>query len=70
MRQVDAAARRRGMTRSGFIAEILCRVASARTDTEISRRVDTFFADPEIAREQIETARDFRRTGQGAGTEW
>lgn len=70
MRQVDRAARRRGMTRSGFIAEVLARVARARTDFEISRRVDAFFADPEIAREQVETARAFRRAAATAGTEW
>jgi hypothetical protein len=70
MRQVDAAARRRGMTRSGFISEVLGRVASARTDAEISRRVDALFADPGIAREQVETARAFRRAAPTAGTEW
>jgi hypothetical protein len=70
MRHVDQAARRRGMTRSGFIATVLARVAGARTDVEISRRVNAFFADPEIAREQLETARAFRRAAPTAGTEW
>jgi metal-responsive CopG/Arc/MetJ family transcriptional regulator len=64
MRHVDAAARRRGMTRSGFIAEILARVATARTEAEISRRVDAFFAYPELAREQSATARAFRRAAR------
>jgi hypothetical protein len=66
MRRVDQAARRRGMTRSGFIPRVLARVASARTDADISRRVDAFFADPEVRREQVATARAFRRTGAKA----
>ena len=63
MRQVDRAARRRRMTRSGFITHVLAHVASARTDAEISKRVDAIFRDAEVAREQRETARAFRRTG-------
>jgi hypothetical protein len=66
MRHVDQAARRRGMTRSRFIATVLARVAGARTDVE----VNAFFADPEIARGQLETARAFRRAAPTAGTEW
>ena len=70
MRRVDRTAARLGVTRSRFVAQVLHRVASARTDAEISRRVDAFFADPKLAREQAETARRFRRAAPGAGTEW
>jgi len=70
MRHVDRAAARRGVTRSRFIADLLARVARARTDAEISRRVDALFSDPEVAREQAQTARAFRRTAPRAGTEW
>ena len=70
MRHVDRAARRRGMTRSGFVSHVLARVAEARTDAEISRRVDALFADPEVAREQRKTARAFRRRAPARGTEW
>ena len=70
MRHVDRAARRRGMTRSGFVSHVLSRVAEARTDAEISRRVDALFADPEVAREQGKTARTFRRRAPARGTEW
>ena len=70
MRHVDRAAARRGMTRSRFIADVLARVAKARTDAEISRRVNALFSDPEVAREQADTARVFRRAVPGAAAEW
>jgi metal-responsive CopG/Arc/MetJ family transcriptional regulator len=70
MRHVDRAARRRGMTRSGFVSHVLARVAEARSDAEISRRVDAFFAEPEVAREQRRTARAFSRRAGAPGTEW
>ena len=55
--QVDAAAAERGENRSRFITEMLALVARARTDREISRRVNAVFAEPEVAREQLQTAR-------------
>ena len=70
MREVDQAAARRGMARSSFIASVLARVARARTDAEIARRVDALFSDPEVVREQAETARAFRRAAPPAGTDW
>ena len=70
MRHVDRAARRRGMTRSGFVSQVLARVAEARTDAEISRRVDAFFADPELAGEQRRAVRALRRRAPARGTEW
>lgn len=70
MRQVDRAAARRGTTRSRFIADVLARVARARTDAEISRRVDALFSDPEVVREQADTARAFHRAAPRGGAEW
>ena len=70
MRQVDRAAKRRRMTRSGFISGVLATVARAQTDAEISRKVDELFSDPEVAREQVETARVLRRSAPTAGTRW
>jgi len=55
--QVDAAAAERGENRSRFITQMLVLLAHARSDREISRRVDAVFADPEVAREQVKTAR-------------
>jgi 20S proteasome alpha/beta subunit len=70
IRKVDQAAKRRGMTRSGFIADVLSRVARARTDAEIARRVNDLFSDPEIAGEQVETAKQFRRIAPRRGAAW
>jgi metal-responsive CopG/Arc/MetJ family transcriptional regulator len=61
MKQVDRAARARQMTRSHFIAEVLRRVAQARSDAEITRRLNEVFADETLAAEQRETARAFER---------
>jgi metal-responsive CopG/Arc/MetJ family transcriptional regulator len=55
--QVDAAAAERGENRSRFITQMLVLLARARSDREISRRVDAVFADPEVAGEQRKTAR-------------
>jgi metal-responsive CopG/Arc/MetJ family transcriptional regulator len=55
--QVDRAAEELELTRSGYIARVLTHVARARTDAEIRSRVDALFSDPDIVREQRETAR-------------
>jgi hypothetical protein len=68
--QVDRAAKSRGMTRSRFISQALRRIAGARRDAEITRRIDELFSDPEIAREQVDTARAFQRARSPRGTEW
>lgn len=70
MAQVDGAAADRGITRSRFITEMLRRVASARTDAEIRRRVNEVFADPDVAEEQRETAQAYRSRGPHQGAEW
>lgn len=43
--EVDRAAKRRGVTRSRFISEVLAKVAAARSDAEIRRRVNAIFSD-------------------------
>lgn len=68
--ELDHAAKRRGMTRSGFIAGVLSQVARARSDAEIARRVNELFSDQEITREQVETAKQFRRIAPRRGAEW
>ena len=52
---------------AGFL---LRRIARARTDAEISRRVNELFSDPEIACEQAETAKDLGRVAPARGVEW
>ena len=58
MDQVDRAARGRGVTRSRFISDVLRRVAHARRDAEVTRRIDELFADPKLQKEQKGTADD------------
>ena len=70
MTQVDLAARSRGLTRSRFISDVLRKVARARSDAEIRRRVNQLFADPELTAEQKETARSFGDVASATGTEW
>jgi metal-responsive CopG/Arc/MetJ family transcriptional regulator len=70
MEQIDRAAADRGLTRSGFISDALRRIARARSDSEITRRVDALFADPAVAEEQRETAAAFRAAAPRRGTEW
>ena len=70
MDQVDRAARRRGLTRSRFITEVLRRVARARSDAEITRRLNALFASPALSDEQKRTAEAFRRAGHAGGLEW
>ena len=69
MKHVDRAAKRFGVTRSRFIADVLRKIANAAKDGEITRRVDELFADRELLAEQSRTADAFSRA-PGNGTEW
>ena len=40
------------------------------SNRDIRRKIDKLFADPEIAREQVETSEAMLRAGHAAGTEW
>ena len=68
--EVDRAAADAGTTRSGFITSVLRRIASARSDAEITRRVNAFFTDPEMLEEQARTTRAYEELSASAGTEW
>jgi len=70
MQQVDLAARRQGVTRSRFISNVLRRIANARKDAEITRRINELFTDPVLETEQEQTAREFNSLASSAGTEW
>jgi metal-responsive CopG/Arc/MetJ family transcriptional regulator len=69
MDQVDQAAESRGVTRSRFISDVLHKVARARTDAQITRRLDEVFADTEVAKEQGRTSRAFL-AARAADDEW
>ena len=70
MRQVDQAAAHRGVTRSRFIGDVLRRVAGARSDEEITHRINRVFADPALAREQRDTASALHSISHGQGAKW
>lgn len=70
LKQIDQAAKETGESRSGFIARICMLAAMAKSDREIRRKINKLFADPEIAREQVETSKAMLRAGHAAGTEW
>jgi len=70
MEQVDRAAARRQMTRSGFVAHVLREIARARSDAETTKRINRIMADPELAAEQKETADAFGALASRRGARW
>ncbi|MDQ3034791.1 MAG: type II toxin-antitoxin system HicB family antitoxin [Myxococcota bacterium] len=52
LKEVDAAARARGESRSRFLTRVLTEVVRAKRDADITRRLDALFADPDVDREQ------------------
>lgn len=70
MEQVDCAASERGLTRSGFIVRVLRRVAGARSDAEVAKRINALFEHESVAAEQRSTAALFRSIQPHEGTEW
>jgi metal-responsive CopG/Arc/MetJ family transcriptional regulator len=70
MDEVDRAARERGVTRSRFISQVLSRVARAKRDREITRRINEVLSDTGLMEEQRTTAADYRRIRPRRGTEW
>lgn len=70
MDEVSRAAERQGLSRSAYIVQVLRRLAGARRDAEISRRINLLFDEPAVAKEQQQTAQAFRRRAPAEGTEW
>ena len=64
--EVDAAARARGETRSGFISRILKTALKARRDAEITRRLNELFAEESVVATQERITREM----DSAGTDW
>lgn len=64
--EVDAVARARGETRSGFISRVLRIALKARRDAEITRRLNEMFADEAVVQEQRRITREMDL----AGTDW
>jgi hypothetical protein len=68
MGQVDRAAKWLGMTRSGYIALVLARVAGRERDAAISRKVDKALA--EIEAQDLDSAGHLLAARRDEGTEW
>lgn len=66
LRSIDAAARKSGESRNGFIIRVLSAAMSARRDREITRKLDELFADPELREAERRSARQLA----SAGTDW
>ena len=64
--EVDAAARARGETRSGFISRILKTALKARRDAGITRRLNELFAEESV----VATQERITRETDSAGTDW
>ena len=64
--EVDRAAQMRGESRDRFITRILQEYVCARSDVEVTRRLDDLFAEPELVRQQMRGAADL----DAVGTDW
>jgi hypothetical protein len=68
MIQVDRAAKRLGMTRSGYIAVVLARIARRERDAAISNKIDKVLAD--LDEQDLVTVKALGRARRDQGTEW
>ncbi len=66
LQAVDAAARERAESRSGFVSRVLRAAMRARSDAEVTRRLDELFTDSAMAAEQLRVADEL----DSAGTDW
>ena len=64
--EVDTAAHERGQSRSAFIASVLRLALRARRGEQITRRLNTLFADATVVDEQRRLTREM----DAAGTDW
>lgn len=60
---VDAAARERGESRSGFVSRVLRAALRARRDAQITRRLDELFRNEEVVAEQERLTREMDSVG-------
>jgi metal-responsive CopG/Arc/MetJ family transcriptional regulator len=63
---VDAAAKERGESRSGFISRVLRAALRARRDAAITRRLNELFMNEDAVAEQRRLTREM----DAAGTDW
>ena len=68
MAEVDRAAKRLGLTRSGYISEVLTRIAKRERDASISKRIDRVLED--IDEQDLDSERHLRAARRDEGTQW
>ncbi|MGE3974859.1 MAG: type II toxin-antitoxin system HicB family antitoxin [Bdellovibrionales bacterium] len=70
IKKVDALAKKRRTTRSGFIAEILQTVTHASGQEEIRRQINLLFKDKNVEYEQQATSQLFVRSIEKKYGDW
>ncbi len=61
--EIDEAARERHESRNRLINRILGAAMQARSDADVTRRLNDLFSDSAVAEEQLKTARDLDTAG-------
>ena len=67
---IDAASSRRKVSRSRFISLLLLEKMEEERARDLRQAYDTVFSDPQIQKEQIETAAFFEALGDEGGQQW
>jgi metal-responsive CopG/Arc/MetJ family transcriptional regulator len=67
---IDDIRSRRGVSRSKFITLLLRQKIKDEQAREIREAYDRVFSDESVAREQVDTAAWFERSGRDEGQEW
>ncbi len=67
---IDNVSKRKGMSRSGFIAKVLLEKISEQKKQGIKEVYDSVFSDESICREQLDTSAWLEKCGNDEGQEW
>ena len=67
---IDAASSRQKISRSRFISRLLSEKMAAEQARELQQAYDEVFADPQVQKEQLETAALYEKTGDERGQQW
>ena len=67
---IDNVSKRSGISRSGFIAEVLLEKISEQKKQELKEAYDSVFSDESICKEQLRTAAWLENCGNDEGQEW
>jgi metal-responsive CopG/Arc/MetJ family transcriptional regulator len=67
---IDATSNREKISRSRLISRLLAEKVAEQQARFLKQAYDGVFADPQIQREQIETAAAFEALGNEAGQQW